>query len=426
LAVEYAASRNLPRGCNGNPECFAFTVDTTFDASGGHTSTATSFAIPTSGHVGGTYAHNYNWLVDCNAADSTVAHVESGTGASDSPGIACNYSTPGTYQIVITPNGAATMGWFDAFGFSSYSSGANAQSNKYMFKSIDTPFTNNERTHISHMFDSMFYGAYNADTLPADLFANIDTSQMTDFSYMFSGTFSSYAYNSTTATIPAGLFDSLNTSSGTDFSGMFQYTFVSYANKSTTATIPAGLFNSLNTSNGTNFAMMFSIAFRSFAYNSTIATIPAGLFSSLNTSNGTNFASMFAQTFNFCAPNSTIAAIPDGLFSNLNISRVTSFGGMFNMTFIGFANANDGSGGHTTDINSIWTDGTNSANFAGKITNQNVAYMFKATFNRMKSLTGSAQTFINNYLGGIVPAQPTGTFAGTNVSDLAQLDPNWK
>jgi hypothetical protein len=52
--------------------------------------------------------------------------------------------------------------------------------------------------------------------------------------------------------------------------------------------------------------------------------------------------------------------------------------------------------------------------------------VFNQTFNGMASLTGEAQTFINNYLGGITPSSPAGTFKNTGVSDLASLANNWK
>jgi hypothetical protein len=214
---------------------------------------------------------------------------------------------------------------------------------------------------------------------------------------------------------------------------MFSHTFEDYAHNSAIATIPAGLFDSINTDNVTNFAAMFIGTFRGYASSSTIATIPAELFGSIDTKNGTNFFVMFENTFSGYADNSTTATIPSGLFKNLDLSNASNVGGILFGTFEGFASANDGSGGYTTDINNIWTDGTKSANFAGKITAANASYapgdppgVFSYTFSGMKSLVGSAQTFINNYLGGIVPSQPAKTFNNTGVNDLAQLDPNWK
>jgi hypothetical protein len=118
---------------------------------------------------------------------------------------------------------------------------------------------------------------------------------------MFYYTFYSYARNSTTATIPSGLFDSINTSQGTNFSYMFLSTFSSYAYNSTTATIPPGLFDSINTSLSTNSSNMFSNTFSNYARNSTTATIPPGLFDSINTSQGTLFNYMFSNTFYYYA-----------------------------------------------------------------------------------------------------------------------------
>jgi hypothetical protein len=54
---------------------------------------------------------------------------------------------------------------------------------------------------------------------------------------------------------------------------MFSYTFRSFAYNSTTATIHTGLFDSINLSGATNVSYMFSYAFNSYAYaNSTPAT----------------------------------------------------------------------------------------------------------------------------------------------------------
>ena len=52
--------------------------------------------------------------------------------------------------------------------------------------------------------------------------------------------------------------------------------------------------------------------------------------------------------------------------------------------------------------------------------------VFSKTFYNMRSLTGPAQTFINNKLGGLDPADGAETFTGTAVTDLASLHSNWK
>ena len=317
-------------------ECFAFTIDTRLDADGNTTNTSKTFAISTAGQVGVGYNsyNSYNWIIDWG--DGTPMQTASGTGSSNG-NISHTYANAGQYQIAIRPNGTATSGWLNAF-MVVYNYYNNSSSSYTMFLSIDTPLTNLMRTQgASNRFASMFYGAVNAVGIPDDLFAHISTAGDTDFSGMFSGTFSNFASHSTTATIPAGLFNSLDTSSGTDFDNMFSGTFSGFASNSTTATIPAGLFDSLDTSNGTDFGNMFNGAFGSFAYNSPIATIPAGLFDSLDTSNGTDFGNMFDGAFGSFAYNSPIATIPAGLFNSLNTSNTTNFIFMFHNAFAYFA-----------------------------------------------------------------------------------------
>jgi hypothetical protein len=116
------------------------------------------------------------------------------------------YDTSGTHIIRITPNGLLTLGWFDAFG--------NGESKN--ITKILTPFSSLSRTSGLGMFNGTFHYLTNANNLPENLFASIDTSEMTNFDSMFDNTFENYAKNSTTATIPAKLFNSLNTSKGTD------------------------------------------------------------------------------------------------------------------------------------------------------------------------------------------------------------------
>ncbi|MCL2173952.1 InlB B-repeat-containing protein [Candidatus Saccharibacteria bacterium] len=336
--------------CGGNPECFAFTIDTRLVATGVTTGTATTFSIPVSGIVGGS-SNTYSWLVDWGDGSAVQSVVSSGTSH--------DYATTGgagQYQITIRPNGAATMGWMNAFGFSSgpsSSSGANTDANKYMFRSIDTPFTNLMKTEGAiYRFANVFYNTRNATGIPDNLFANISTTGTTNFSYMFLNTFAGLGRNSTTVTIPTDLFDFLDTSSGTNFSGMFSGTFSSagsgslcnntFGYASTIASIPVGLFDPIDTRNGTDFSNMFDSTFSCYAYRSTTGTIPAGLFDSINTSNGTGFGAMFYRTFSNYARSSTVGTIPAGLFDSIDTSNGTSFytslsGGMFYGTFSAYA-----------------------------------------------------------------------------------------
>ena len=251
--------------CLGQSECFAFTINTRLDASGGLTGTTPNvFSIPTSN------PSPFNWTIDWG--DGGATQTVSGTGASNSAGIPHTYSAPGEYRITILPNGTAANGWFKAFGFwTNTNNGANANPNKYKFRSINTPFTTMMRRNSSlpdswdSSFINIFYGAANGLGIPTGLFDSLNTTNGTSFSYMFRFTFMFYAYNSTTGTIPAGLFDSLNTTNGTDFGSMFASTFLFYAYNSTTGTIPAGLFDSIDTTNGTRFDYMFNATFSNYA-----------------------------------------------------------------------------------------------------------------------------------------------------------------
>jgi hypothetical protein len=142
----------------------------------------------------------------------------------------------------------------------------------------------------------------------------------------------------------------------------------------------------------------FPLTFAQYAANSTTATIPAGLFAGRNLTT--------------CIP-SVLVSQEYGEFSEMSF-----FG-----TFFYFAVNNVTSDGTPdTDINDVFAG----VDFAGIATPDNAATMFKQTFYLMSSLTGSAQTFINNQLGGITPTSDANTFSGTSVSDLGQLNENWK
>gem|GEM_PF-1757090 len=317
--------------CAGNPECFAFSIDTRLDATGGLTNTGSvTFAIPTSGVVGNT-SNAYSWIVNWGDGNTqNVSGTSSNTTAPGVNGISHTYAAAGPYQITIRPNGAATTGWFNAFGFSNNTTGANADANKYMFRSIDTPFTNLMRAQSStYRFAYVFQGAVNGTGIPDNLFANVSTAGVTDFTYMFSSTFGYFAQNSTTAAIPASLFSSFDTSSGLNFNGMFYNTFILCAQNSTAATIPAGLLDSINTSSGTNFYNMFRGTFNSYAQYSTVGTIPEGLFDSINTINGNDFTQMLSVTFTNYANSSTVGTIPPDLFQSINTSNGTIFTNMY-------------------------------------------------------------------------------------------------
>ncbi|MFV0485283.1 MAG: IPT/TIG domain-containing protein [Candidatus Saccharimonadales bacterium] len=430
VATNKARTATLEDGYTYISELFAFTVDTrmtdTLDTDPSHYSgTATEFRVPT-GSLWASYA--YDWDVYCDTQNAPTAFTGySGMSAGSNDGILCSYATAGEYQITIKPstvslnakkdNGSLAAGWLNGFGFQDDGGLANAQSNKNLFKSIDTRFTQIARVvdlwGWGHdLFGPMFRGAKNAVGIPADLFADIT---LGDYSVVgiLRDTFRDFAYNSTTATIPSGLLDFMSTanSNTTSFDSAFSSTFQNFAYNSPNATIPANLFSSIDMGG----------SFLGFSISSTIGTIPSGLFAGVDTSSATNITRLFYDTFNTYATSSTVGTIPVGMFGGLDMTSVTDFDGVFGQTFLNYAEHNP-VGVNDTDINSIW--GT--ADFAGKITSSNASGIFFSTFYNMTSLVGSAQTFIDGYLGGINPDSQAATFGNTSISDYATINSNWK
>lgn len=431
------------------PETFKFSIDTrmtdTLDTDPTHyDGNATAFSIPTSGYVGGVYNHSYNWVVNCGGGQED--QIISGTGANNSAGIQCAYSEPNEYQVSITSNGAPTDGWMNAFGFSTGVSGtANTVANKILFKSIDTPIPANSRSaNSTYRFARMFYGTKNAVSIPADLFSDIVTLGSTTFYNMFYYTFYNYAYNATTGSIPEGLLSTIDTTRSTlatdiyALRNVFYYTFYSSFYNSRNATIPPDLFATIDTGNYINLEGLFSSTFYRYAYNSEIATIPAGLFDALNTGTAQSLRGTFYRTFSQYGYSSTAGTIPANLFTKVDFSgtsnnqyiNATAFGS----TFLNYAFANKSNDDTPdTDINDIWGN----ANFAGKVRANNAGGhssqtggfegIFYQTFLNMPSLTGSAQTFIDTYLGvNLIPDLSASTFYGTSVTDRSSLNINWK
>lgn len=290
-----------------------------------------------------------------------------------------------------------------------------------LFSGVDT----SSATNIESIFRETFKNyATNSSVsiIPAGLFSGVDTSSATNCAHIFSQTFAFYAKNST-GTIPVGLFSAVNTANAIRVDGAFYQTFVDHARSSTTGTIPAGLFDGISTSVAENMNNTFNGTFLGYANNSTTGTIPAGLLSGVNTTNATNTDHLFYDMFNTYAHSSIIGSIPVNLFNGVDLLNSNSYGGMFGQTFLGYAEQNVFDGINDTDINNIW----GAADFADKVTADNADNIFKATFDSMLSLTGYAQSFIDNYIGvGIVPNSPARTFYNTNVNDYSSLNPNWK
>jgi len=331
------------------PEVFKFTIDTrmtdTLFADGDtpitnpahFAGTATTFSIPTSGYVNAAVSHPYTWIINCG--DGTPDRAVSGTShTSNAPGvngIFCDYGPtgsntgPGEYQITIKSVGAGTPGWMNGFGFYG-TSGASTQANKNLFKSIDTPLTNNMRTPgSSYRFYDMFFGARNAAQIPADLFSKISTNGSTNMSNMFSSTFMDYAYNSTTATIPFGLFGSIDTSSATNLSSMLSITFARCAHSSTIGTIPNNLLSFVDTSSATNLAALFDRTFGEYAYANKLGGTPDtdinNIFGSADLSSITasNASSVFYRIFmNMPSLTGTAQIFIDTKFSHWSVPRV--------------------------------------------------------------------------------------------------------
>lgn len=462
VVTTQGGTATLAQGFYYEPDTFKFTIDTrmtdTLDTDAGHFSgTATSFSIPLSGNVGWNSSAGYNWQVNCDNTNPSSNFVNySGAGGPSSTGVACNYSRAGEYQIAIRHNGDAYYGWMDAFGFNTNTDGANSQSNKNMFKSIDVPFSRLMRTPgAPGQFWNVFMGVRNAVGIPANLFSELDTSLDYSCEFMFSNTFYQYAVNSTSATIPEGLFDSINLGNAGSFNYTFGSTFNEFAKNSTRATIPEGLFDSLNmtTRNTTSMENAFAWTFASYGNKSLVGTIPSGLFSSVDTTGATNFAGMFSGTFNNYTSSSLVGTIPAGLFDTIVTSSATEMPAMFQYTFdryayesknatipnnlfnffdtskasnvwgvLGFTFNNYGvSSNSSTNINNIWGNANLSAINAGNADNA-----LQYTFANISSLGGPALSFINNKLGFTAPNSYAGTFISTGVSDLAQLHANWK
>jgi len=382
--------------CTG--ECFAFTIDTRLGFNGSITGTATTFSIPTSGYVGGASNWAYNWTIDWGDGNTQTV---SGTSSTTSAGISHNYATAGQYQIAIRPTATAAAGWFNALGFyaPTVTDGANAAANRYMFESIDTPFTDLMRTKgATYRFAFIFCGASNGTEIPSGLFSNVSTAGDANLSYMFYDTFDGYAYSNTnyayantTWTIPSGLFDSLNTSSATNFSYMFCNTFYTYANVSTAGTIPKGLFGTIDTTHGTTLIYMFFDTFWGYAKNSTIGTIPADLFAKINTTSaGTNLNNIFYNTFGFYAQR-----VANFVINGVTVNTQTFNSGDVNTTY----------GLYSTKVGTTGTPSTNPAVVAG-----NVAYpTYDATVRTINAPTGTYAGYLWYRTDGTSCAAPSPT-----------------
>lgn len=313
---------------------FKFTVDTTLTSNGGHNQSDGNFSL---------YFSSYY-----TPTDSSPITILWGDGTSTTNvianGASHTYTTPGEYQITLLPelfvNGEPPKGWLSAFRLYSNS--------YYKLKSIDKRFPdgsfimcpNGSRPAslpgraASRLYD-VFAQTKNLESAPDDLFAGaIFAGDGTDASNMFAGAFRECGANTgfSPLKLASVLFKKIDTTNLTNTSYMFSQTFYQ-AGTSSGTTIPSDIFSSIVCSNVTNFSRMFSETFYYALRNSTVGTIPAGIFSSLDTSLGQNLSGMFYRSFASLAPFSTVGTIPSGLFSGVNLASATTVSELFRSTF---------------------------------------------------------------------------------------------
>ncbi|MDR1562182.1 MAG: hypothetical protein LBS54_03710 [Dysgonamonadaceae bacterium] len=149
-----------PEGAIQEQILFTIKIDTDGD----------DYYIPTSGRVGNTSPHPYNWNVSVDGDEAV--NYDNSTGSND--GIALTGLEAGTHQICITPHACPfTAGWGNAFGHIGYQTtgNANTAANKQKLISIDAPLTtmafapeSTTATNASSMFAYMFYDCSNLTT----------------------------------------------------------------------------------------------------------------------------------------------------------------------------------------------------------------------------------------------------------------------
>ncbi|MDR1563235.1 MAG: hypothetical protein LBS54_09220 [Dysgonamonadaceae bacterium] len=135
-----------------------------------------TYIIPTSGYVGGTFYHAYDWNVSVDGGAAVRKTRDAST--EDHDGIELTFQEAGQYQIRITPYNNPddpAPGWGNAFGHGADDSGyANYTINKQKLILIDAPLTtkafapkiseNPTGTNASYMFAFMFLDCINLTT----------------------------------------------------------------------------------------------------------------------------------------------------------------------------------------------------------------------------------------------------------------------
>jgi hypothetical protein len=137
-----------------------FTINTTDDV----------YSIPTSGYLGATWNHNYDWdiTVDGQPASAGSNGHCVGTGGS-SAGILLTGLSSGDHQIRITPHNAPFPGWGNAFGY--LDNGGAFEINREKLISIDAPLStlafapkadgSEDAANASYMFAYLFMSCTN-------------------------------------------------------------------------------------------------------------------------------------------------------------------------------------------------------------------------------------------------------------------------
>ncbi|MCL1876712.1 BspA family leucine-rich repeat surface protein [Candidatus Saccharibacteria bacterium] len=205
------------------------------------------------------------------------------------------------HTITITSNGSAQFGWARAYGLNG------AECYFYDNNGIESSITHlntplplrgfmESSTSARHAFTNIFGGCEGLENSMSLNVSNVDTSKITNFSYMFS-----HAHRCGTTLFTNKInspidISNLNTSGGVNFAGMFAYTHSDNGGLSAPIDI-----SGLNTSHGVDFSYMFAYMhyenhnLSTSSYPKTGMRTPINL-SNLDVSSGTNFTGMFAYT----------------------------------------------------------------------------------------------------------------------------------
>lgn len=234
----------------------------------------------------------------------------------------------GLFDTIATPNVTDVVGMYSNTFYDTATSLPVYDVPSGLFDSLDISHC----TDITELFRQTFdaqggknQGSTDHNSVPDDIFAHLDTSNVVTFSAAFYNPFRGGGFKTG---IPAGFMSNIDTRNGKNFNRAFCGLF-SYADA---PSIPSNVFAFVDTSNGTNFTGIFEDTFYNACSNSTTASIPSGVFDSIDTSNGTYFGSMFKNTFSFFCNNVT-PSIPAALFDSLDMTNATSTSEMFSGTF---------------------------------------------------------------------------------------------